>query len=223
MDIHFKLTGLTPLLMHQDDIDGRDSLAEWRKNPKNKGVSKAGDDRSPAWTWQTYCYHDEEQLVIPADVLMACLRTAGTQLTLKGKKSLKSATQSGMLVRDEFMTFRCANKAKAPMQSVTWQDIVDLHDEDFKTQSTSVKDLGFSLHLKPATVNRQKHIRVRPKFSYWEVEGDLLVTVPELTFDIVTQLFDIAGKTCGLCDWRPSSNKPGSYGMFEAELSKSKG
>ena len=55
----FNLKGLTPLLMHADDVEASDLLKDWRKSPGNKNQSVAGDDRSPAWTWQTYWYLDE--------------------------------------------------------------------------------------------------------------------------------------------------------------------
>ena len=48
MKIRFDLTGITALLMHNDDFESSDLLNAWRKAPANKGISVAGDDRSPA-------------------------------------------------------------------------------------------------------------------------------------------------------------------------------
>ena len=52
--VAFELVGEMPLLMHWDNIEGGDTLKEWRQDPKNKNQSVPGDDRSPSWTWQTY-------------------------------------------------------------------------------------------------------------------------------------------------------------------------
>jgi len=52
------LKGLTPLLMHSDNLAFSERVTAWQKAPENKANSKAGDDRSPAWTWIGYLYHD---------------------------------------------------------------------------------------------------------------------------------------------------------------------
>ena len=36
MNVNFELTGLMPLIMHQDDVEAADTLSEWRKDPANK-------------------------------------------------------------------------------------------------------------------------------------------------------------------------------------------
>lgn len=95
----FQMTGFMPLLMHADNIEGSDELQEWRRNPANKGVTVAGDDRSPGWTWQTYCYHDGENIVMPSENVMVALRQAGAQMILKKQKTFKEITQSGLLIR----------------------------------------------------------------------------------------------------------------------------
>ena len=67
-----------------------------------------------------------------------------------------------------------------------------------------------------------KHVRVRARFETWQVTGVLGLdeSLPELTFDVVQQIFALAGRV-GLLDWRPGSPKsPGPYGMFTAEVKK---
>lgn len=44
------LKGESPLLMHKDNIEFGERIKKWQKDPKNKDLSVAGDDRSPAWT-----------------------------------------------------------------------------------------------------------------------------------------------------------------------------
>ena len=75
MNVDFTLTGLSPLLMHADDVLMADELSHARKTMP-KGQKAAGDDRSPAWSWHTYCYHEGDELVWPSENLMVSLRSA---------------------------------------------------------------------------------------------------------------------------------------------------
>ena len=106
-NVAFELNGVMPLIMHQDDVEASDTLMEWRKDPANKNLSVAGDDRSPAWTWHTYVYSDGTNITIPAANLMVALRQAGTQLILKKQKTFKEISQSGLLIPSEYLDFRC--------------------------------------------------------------------------------------------------------------------
>lgn len=205
----FTLTGFMPLLMHADNIEGSDELAAWRKQPANKGVSVPGDDRSPPWTWQTYCYHDGENIVMPSENIMVALRQAGAQLILKKQKTFKEITQSGLLISSEACEFR--NNGKP----IKWADVLAMRDKTFAEQASASKKLGFDLFVKRARVGTSKHVRVRPKFSAWVVTGEILVLKQEITADVLQQLFELAGKA-GLCDWRPSGKTPGPYGQSDA-------
>jgi hypothetical protein len=205
----FTLTGFMPLLMHADNIEGSDELQEWRKRPANKGVSTPGDDRTPPWTWQTYCYHNGEHIVMPSENIMVALRQAGAQMTLKGKKTFKEITQSGLLISTESCEFR-SNGGQ-----VKWSDILAIRERTFAEQAAAVKVFGAELFVKRAKVGNSKHIRVRPKFKAWEVSGEIMVLKPEITSEVLKQLFELAGKA-GLCDWRPAGKTPGPYGQADA-------
>jgi hypothetical protein len=211
----FTLTGFMPLLMHSDDILGADSLEKWRKDPHNKNISKAGDDRSPAWTWQTYIYRDGNNIVMPGENIMAALKTAGAQLILKKQKTFKEITQSGLLIDGESCEF--LNNGKR----VSWKDIADWSGEPFDEQAKRAEKAGFTLHMKRVRIGTAKHIRVRPKFDNWSVRGEIMVLKPEITNEILAELFKLAGRA-GICDWRPSAKSPGPYGQFTAELEEIK-
>lgn len=213
MKVGFELTGITALLMHNDDFEASDLLNAWRKAPANKGISVAGDDRSPAWTWQTYLYHDGEHLAIPSQNLMTCLRSAGSQMILKKQKTFKEISQSGMGIYSEFLTFRNAGK------QIKIRDVVAMRDETFAKQQELVRDTGFRLFGKRAKIGTSKHLRIRPRFDNWSAAGELVVVAPELTFDALKQMFELAGRV-GLCDWRPGCKTPGPFGMFSAKLAK---
>jgi hypothetical protein len=215
----FRLTGVTPLLMHADSIDGCDELEAWRKEPRHKGVSKAGDDRSPPWTWIVHVCNDGTNIALPWDYLSKCCCVAGAKLIVKGRTTFKSATQSGIRWNDQFYDFLVAGK------QVAMADIWKLREDDltFAEQKKAVREMGFDLFVKRARVGQSKHIRVRAKFDKWEVRGKFCVSMPELTADVLQQILSIAGQNAGLGDWRPGApSSPGPYGMFTAEVAKVK-
>lgn len=217
MRLAFVLTGKTPLLVHADDVEKADMLMEWRKAPENKNLSKPGDDRSPAWTWQTYLYTDGKVLTIPSDNLMVTLRQAGAEIKIKGNKTFKAETQSGMFIPAEHLPLLVGGKtiAAADVEALTG-------DANFAEHAERAKELGFRLFVKRAKVGNSKHIRVRPRFDEWVLKGEIEVVAKEITLPVAKQLFDIAGRK-GLCDWRPTSPKaPGAFGMFTSEVSEIK-
>lgn len=213
LEYAFTLTGLTPLLMHRDDVEAADELMAWRKDPKNKSVSVAGDDRSPAWSWQTYLYNDGEELAIPQQNIMTALRYAGTRIASKGKSTFKAMSQSGIMMTSENCRF--TNHGKP----ISLASIEAFKDEPFSVHKQEARDLGFELLVKRAKVGSSKHVRVRPRFDAWRVSGTLMVIEPAITREILAQMLDLAGKFAGLCDWRPSSKEsPGPFGIFSSEL-----
>jgi hypothetical protein len=197
--------------MHADDVMKADELDEWRKASENRNKSKAGDDRSPPWTWQTYCYIDGDKIGMPQENVMVCLRQAGTQVIMKKQKTFKEITQSGMVMDREFCDF-LVNGKPVPVSLLD-----SLRDKTFVEQMKGVQKAGFELFPKRARVGQSKHVRVRPKFTAWEVRGLLHVVADELTDEVLENIFNIAGRI-GLSDWRPGCRTPGPYGMFTATI-----
>ena len=83
------LNGLTPLLMHNDNLSFSEKLTQWRKAPENKELSRVADDRSPAWTWIGYLYHDGKNIGINSDNIMTMLREGGSKVINRGKETYK--------------------------------------------------------------------------------------------------------------------------------------
>jgi len=209
------LTGVSPLLMHRDNITAGEAVKRWSKDPANKKVSAAGDDRTPAWTWLGYCYHDNKRLVIDADNLMTMLRDGGKKCPAPtGKGSLKSQTQAGILV-NEIGWPLLVDGAEIP-----WKPLDALHNsEDFAEHEEAAKALGFTLFVKRARVGTSKHVRVRPRFDNWTASGTITVMDDQLTTEVLQNVLTHSGFYCGLCDWRPGSPMaPGQFGRFEARL-----
>lgn len=244
--LKFEFLGTQALLMHCDDIEKGDELAKLRERMNAQKTGKAGDDRSPPYTWQTYLYSDEDRTVaMPSAVIMGALKVAGGRLKLKGNTSYKSLTQSGLLISTEFCPFWYGTKettvtdeevendlafrAKRLVgdqskvvfsgRQVTMFQVERFKDEPFSVHCKEVEKLGFKLDLKRPPVGASRHIRVRPRFQKWAVTGEITITDSVITPVTLATLFDIAGRRAGLCDWRPSSKKsPGPHGVFKATV-----
>lgn len=216
MKFNFKITGVSPLLVHADDVEKSDMLQSWRKDGKNKAQSTRGDDRSPAWTWQTYLYTNGLHLIIPVDNLMACLRDAAKMMTLSGMKSFKEASQCGIVFHDDFLDL-----IPGSGRPIKAEDIEAMKDLPFADQCEAAHALGFSLYVKRAKVGSAKHVRVRPKFDEWSLSGVVEVTAKEIQESHLREMFELAGFYKGLCDWRPGSPKcPGRFGRFTTEIKR---
>jgi hypothetical protein len=220
MDVlyEFTLTGKSPLLMHRDNIEGASLIKAWQKDEKNKALSVAGDDRSPAWTWQTYLYSAENVVTVNSEAVMVALRSAGAQKALpngKNGKTFKDATQYGIIPESEQFPLLVGGKT-VPMKPITalW------NDNDFAKHEKLARSLGFELFAKRAKIGQSKHIRVRPRFDEWSAVGRLMVTEDAITEAIFTDLLRIAGDRAGIGDWRPSSKTPGPYGRFGVKVER---
>lgn len=212
------LTGKTPVMWHRDNIEFQAQVRRWQRDPNNHGQSVPGDDRAPAWTWIGSLYHDGKTLAMPSDSLMASCMGAGANMsTGKGRKTFKAQTQSGMSFTEPFLKFSCQGKA------IDTASIFALQAEsDFDQHLLRARELGFALDVRPvrpAGANG-RHIRVRPCFEKWQVEGTLSVWDAALTKEVLDQLFTIAGDTHGIGEWRPSSKRPGPFGRFGAVVTK---
>lgn len=224
---HVRLEGLTPLLMHKDELSFSEAYVKpWQQDPANKKYSVSGDDRSPAWTYTGYMYADAvgekgaSVLSIPADNLMTLLREGGAKVpppaSVKvSEKTLKKYTQSGIMV-DQVAWPLLVKGVQVPFAS--FQRLVG--NNDFSAHEALAKKHGFELFAKRARVGQAKHVRVRPRFEPgWEVEGTLTVLDAIISTEVLQDIVNQAGHYCGLGDWRPSSPKsPGLHGRFKATV-----
>jgi hypothetical protein len=101
------------------------------------------------------------------------------------------------------------------------ESLEEIRELPFSDQASAVRDLGFRLFVKRAAVGSSKHVRVRPRFDDWTVRGTATIVSPDLSLDIVNQLFELAGNV-GLGDWRPGGKTPGPFGMFTATIEQVK-
>jgi hypothetical protein len=212
------ITGTTALLMHADNIDWADEMEAWKNNPKNKAMSKAGDDRTPPWRWIGCLNYDDPKkgvITIPSEYIMASMMGGATQVpTGKGKGTFKAQSQSGLLCSDFHWPLLIHGK------TVSMADILKLRElETFKEHRDAVAKLGFSLFVKRAKIGNAKHVRVRPKFDNWSATGQIHIVDPQITKETLGTILEIAGRLKGLGDWRPGApQKPGPWGMYTATV-----
>lgn len=214
-----RITGVNPLLMHQDNLSWAEVMAKWAMDPANKKWSVAGDDRSPAWRWIGNLYVDGGLVVIPSDNLMTVLREGGAKCPT-GKKgaTFKRQTQSGLVV-DQSAWPVLVNGATVPYAPV--RDLIE--NPDFAAHEAAVQKLGFTLFTKRARIGQAKHVRVRPRFDNWAAEGTVTVFDDQITGEVLQNVLTFAGAYAGIGDWRPSSPKsPGPFGKFEAKVTLAK-
>jgi len=213
------LKGLSPLLMHRDNLAFTEKVQAWRKDPANKELSVSGDDRSPAWTWIGCIYHDTEHFGIDADNLMTMLREGGAKVKAKGKETYKKQTQSGIMLDQQQFRLEVDGKEVpvAPFSEL-------IGENNFLKHLETAEKFGFELLIKRAAIGQSKHVRVRPMFRNWVATGTITIIDEELsglTAPILETIAGQAGALCGLCDWRPSSpRKSGTFGTFLPALEK---
>lgn len=212
------LNGTTGILMHADSIDWADLMDDWKNNPKNKAMSKAGDDRTPPWRWLGCLNYDDPNtgiVTIPSEYIMRSIMGGAAEVpTGKGKKTFKAQSQSGLLCSEFHWPLLIGGK------TISMRDINACKGlETFREQKDAAEMLGFSLFVKRAKIGASKHIRVRPRFDDWSATGKIIITDSQITPAILGQILEIAGRTKGLGDWRPGAPTPGAFGMFEATVS----
>lgn len=208
-----RLVGITPLLMHWDNIEWADAMDKWKASAANKKESKAGDDRTPAYRWIGCLYHDGHNVSMFSDNVSRCVLDAAAMVPVpgaRGNKTFKAQTQSGMRIDDPFISFRVNGNP------IPWKPIADLmrNGAIFADHLMAVRAMGFKLLTKRARIGASKHIRVRPVFENWELEFGISVWDRQLTKEVLAEIYTYGGTYKGLGDWRPSSRTPGSHGMF---------
>ena len=214
------INGLSPLLMHQDNISFSEKIKAWQKDPANKELSVAGDDRSPAYTWLGYIYHDGKYLGMPADNMMTMFREGGAKVKSgNGKETYKKQTQAGIMMDQQQMQLLVGGK---PIEIAPFNNLIGVHD--FLKHIEAAENAGFELLVKRAKVGQSKHVRVRPLFRQWTLVGSFTVMDEEvsgLTEPVLRLILAQAGALVGMGDWRPSSPKSsGTFGRFEFMLER---
>lgn len=210
----FTIKGVTPLLLHHNNIEERDRITDLRKKLKSQAK---GDDRSPAESWKGYVYvsDDTGNICLPAENLQACMLAGGAKCRLRGKETLKTHSQRIGFDRLDY-------DLVVGGRTIAHKDIDKISGE-FTEHADAARKLGFRLHVKPCRIGTSSHVRVRPWFSGWSVSGVLEISPEDeevLGLSALRDLFAACGRLVGLGDWRPGSPKPGQYGRFTSTVER---
>lgn len=139
-------------------------------------------------------YRNGSRIGIPAENLFACLVEAGRQVDLKArmKISTKESTQlpSFLEMEDLFLAFEVEG------------------DESYDAEMSWETDMRRGRLPKDGTMVAI----VRPRFNRWGFRIRITIDTSIINTNKVRMLFDLAGRSVGLGDFRPSCRGP--FGTF---------
>lgn len=188
--IHFRWTGIRPLLMHNADLcDPLNEYTQEIRKITSRGTRKYTDALLEELYWLEWrgslYFDDKDGIYVPSDNIEACLK-AGAARRRKGKDF-----QSAVFVDD---------------------DVVPLIYDGPKEPEKLYKNKSF-VFRKGAVPNRQgRIIRTRPRFMQWSIEPTFQYDERIIDEESIIQAAYDAGLYVGLGDWRPK------YGRFESEV-----
>lgn len=199
MEASYKLTGISPLLLHSGQaIDPLNHYAkEMRRVAKKKGKTDEDQATISKVEWFMGLYHsgaedtisDGEIAVDPAARVVLPALSIEAMITAGGKKmKLGNAVKSGVIVMADALL-----------------------EYDGPKNIPALFAAGKHIHRVPAKVGLARIMRTRPIFRTWS--ATITVTHDESVMDEpeLFQILKTAGQLVGLGDWRPR------FGRFSVE------
>jgi hypothetical protein len=184
--VEVTLTGITPLL--QNSMSEEEILGLWARKKKSKNAARPQPREAAAS--KAYVLPDGTPHV-PARVLWSCFVAAGAFVRLDGKRMVsnaKSTTLASMLViEDAAIPIYVPGSKEYPK----WE--VDI-------QQGRNPNGGEAVCI------------IRPRYDQWELRVTLEIDQSEMPLSMARELVEIAGKRCGLGDFRPQ--RKGTFGRF---------
>jgi hypothetical protein len=181
--------GITPLLMNPQTEEALLNMRNKVKAPKNAPKPTPEQEAQN----KADVYKDADgNYYIPGEALYAALMNAGQFMRLDGKRQISTSKSTNlpglMTLEDSRLTIEGADK-KQPF------------DVDIKAGKNP--NGGEAVCI------------VRPRFDNWEFTAHITIFTNEIGEEVIRELFDKAGRRCGLLDFRP--NRKGIYGQFTVE------
>ena len=158
-----KIKGVKPLLMHAPVGLG------------DKPKLRRGEHLDPKVEAESYLYKDSRgKICIPAVNVKACLRSAGRNYRVSGRR-----TTFGSMIR-------------AGLDIRPYPMIPLIHDG------------GWEVDVRPVVIQRSRILRARPRFDDWALEFEITNQDPTIIHEETLQkIVTDAGKYYGLGDFRP--------------------
>jgi hypothetical protein len=188
--IKFKITGITPLLMHSDRYSNPlDPLTKAHKELTSKRKKTDSDHEAISKSeWIGGLYYDKEHgLHMPGENIEACV-VGGAKL-----QRLGTHFKRAVMVVDTHCPLDIGGK------------------NDIEHLKKNIDDYSLA---KSVVVSRARIMRVRPMFKKWSTEFTMSYNSEVVNESDVIKAVNDAGQMVGLGDWRPR------YGRFEAEVIK---
>lgn len=186
-ELGFKLTGMTPLLMHDNKMANPLNAYTQFMKPLTAKRNKTDQDHMEIARieWEAGLYLHDGEVAMPAENLEACFLRAAKR-TKNGQKY-----QSGAMISEDWFPLDYKGKKIKVKQNGNIPNVeLDPFYESFKHQGM-------------VKIGAQQVLRTRPVFQDWS----LLITIiiDEQVFDERTMISIIedAGRFVGLCEKRP--------------------
>lgn len=158
-------------------------LEEWEKNRKQI-IERPDVNQEDAKRAEFHCFRNKDaQCYIPSEQLRMAFVNGGTYL--KSKVGTRTKSMKGIIA--------------AVLQINPEQILLPDYDEIDKR----------------STVNKAVKARVmviRPKWTKWEAEFDMILDNGTLTKEMLTELVNVTGNYVGIGSYRPTNN--GYFGRF---------
>ena len=186
-ELGFKLTGMTPLLMHDNKMANPLNAYTQFMKPLTAKRNKTDQDHMEIARveWEAGLYLHDGEVAMPAENLEACFLRAAKRT----KNGLKY--QSGAMISEDWFPLDYkGQKIKVKQNGMIPMPELDKYYENFKHQAM-------------VKIGAQQVLRTRPVFHDWSVV--MKIIIDEQVFDERTMISIIedAGRFVGLCEKRP--------------------
>lgn len=165
-------------------------LLKIRDRIKDPKTAPRGTPREEA-AKKLYCDESRKQFFLPPQMLYSALVSAGVYVRLEGKRQVSTA------------------------KSTALPSFMSLEDSQL-----NLKTPGWEPDIRQGRNPNGGELVVvcRPRFDMWEFCVRIAVDTRVIAEEKIRELFDLAGRRCGLGDFRP--NRKGIYGQFVVECWK---
>jgi hypothetical protein len=172
-----KVKGISPMLQHRFPVPDLEDMS--------KGGTQVTGAKDYTQEWRTYFYaNSNNEIYQPATHFEAAMVKAAVnfKITGKGRKTYRDLFKAAVFV--------------TPEEIQLGHKVPDELDTD--------ADKSLYLDVRPCIVNRARIVRIRPAFKAgWEAEFTIEVLDDQIAPELVQDVLTLAGKTCGVGDYRP--------------------
>lgn len=206
MIVRIRLEGITPMLQNRAGDEVLDSLWVAQGGVLDEGELQQKSNKGKGY--RQYCYQyclyrgPNGEYGVPAQNLFASLRGGGRRVKLEGMTRISSKDSTlltgALTILEDFLPFEqqdpAGYKSEFPFGSSCW-----VPDRRRGQASNSAKKAMVPV--------------IRPRFNKWSLWVTVDIDKSEIPEDKIKRVFEKAGRTSGIGDFRPSTNGP--FGQFK--------